>query len=98
MTLGCLPPTCSGLFGFDASITPSSSTLAYVSMCNIGSINNVFAVMLAVHSLVVLDTVPVKNTSELMAPFVQAFLDKSCLFNVPPDARSYVSSTVAAQC
>lgn len=50
VTLGHLPPSCCGLFGFGAGVTLSSSTLAYILMCNLGSINNVFAVVLAVHS------------------------------------------------
>lgn len=94
-----MPPTCCSLFGFDASITLSSGTLAYVFVCNLGSINNVCAVMLAVQSSVVLVTVPVKNTSELMALFVQTFPGQ--ILSVQAASRcsqSYVSLTVVEQC
>lgn len=89
--LGCLPPACCALLGSDVSITVSSSTLACVFTCNLGPINNVFAVILAVHSMVALVRVPVRNTSEPTAGFVQSFQNKSSLFRLPRDACSYVS-------
>lgn len=95
-TLGHLPPTCCSLFGFYASIALSSSTLAYVFVCSLGPINN--ACDVPVHSLAVLVTLPVKNTSELMALFVQTFPGQ--ILSAQPASRylqSYVSLAVVEQ-
>lgn len=60
-------------------LMPVRVSLVYVSLCNPGPINNVFAVLPAAHSLEVLVVVLLSNSPELVVLFALTFQDKSSL-------------------